>query len=122
MGSYAIRNLYSSSRKQKKQNIISFHFIKVVFLYKINHKNIHIFFTDYAKAFDCVDHNKLWKILRDGNTSPPYLPPEKSVCRSRSSSENLTCYNRLVQNWERSTSRLDIVTPLIQLLCRVQFS
>ena len=28
-----------------------------------------------------MDHNKLWKILRDGNTSPPYLPPEKLVCR-----------------------------------------
>ena len=28
-------------------------------------KNIYFFFTDYAKAFDCVDHNKLWKILRE---------------------------------------------------------
>ena len=27
-------------------------------------KNIYFCFTDYAKAFDCVDHNKLWKILR----------------------------------------------------------
>ena len=26
-------------------------------------KNIYLCFTDYAKAFDCVDHNKLWKIL-----------------------------------------------------------
>ena len=26
-------------------------------------KNIHFSFADYAKAFDCVDHNKLWKIL-----------------------------------------------------------
>ena len=47
-----------------------------------------ISFTDYAKVFDCVDHNKLWKILRDGNTRPPYLTPEKSVCRSRSNSSN----------------------------------
>ena len=31
-----------------------------------------------------MDHDKLWKILRDGNTRPPYLPPEKPVCRSRS--------------------------------------
>ena len=46
-----------------------------------------ICFIDYAKAFDCVDHNKLWKILkRDENTRPPYLPPVKPVCRSRSSS------------------------------------
>ena len=29
-------------------------------------KNIYFCFIDYAKAFDCVDHNKLWKILQDG--------------------------------------------------------
>ena len=29
------------------------------------HKNIHFCFLDYAKAFDCVDHNKLWKILKE---------------------------------------------------------
>ena len=28
-------------------------------------KNIYFFFVDYAKAFDCVDHNKLWKILKE---------------------------------------------------------
>ena len=28
-------------------------------------KNIYFFFTDYAKAFNCVDHNKLWKILKE---------------------------------------------------------
>ena len=39
-----------------------------------------------AKVFDCVDHNKLWKILRDENIRPPYMPPEKSVCRSGSNS------------------------------------
>ena len=49
-------------------------------------KNIDFCFIDYAKAFDCVDHNKLWKILRDGNTRPPDLPPEKSAWRSRSNS------------------------------------
>ena len=37
-------------------------------------KNIYFCFLDCAKAFDCVDHNKLWKILeRDGNTRPPLL-------------------------------------------------
>ena len=49
-------------------------------------KNINFCFLDYAKAFDCVDHNKLENSLRDGNTRPPYLPPEKSVYRSRSKS------------------------------------
>ena len=49
-------------------------------------KNIYFCFIDYFKAFDCVDHKNLWKILRDGNTRPPDLPPETSVCRSRSNS------------------------------------
>ena len=30
-------------------------------------KNIYFCFIDYAKAFDCVDHNKLWKILKEGS-------------------------------------------------------
>ena len=47
-------------------------------------KNIYFCFIDYAKAFDCVDHNKLENSQRDENTRPPDLPLEKSVCRSRS--------------------------------------
>ena len=43
-------------------------------------KNIYFCFTDYAKAFDCVDHNKLENSSKDGHTRPPGLPPEKSVC------------------------------------------
>ena len=49
-------------------------------------KNIYFCFIDYAKTFDCVDHNKLWKTERDGNTRPPDLPLEKPVCRSGSNS------------------------------------
>ena len=45
-------------------------------------KNNYFCFIDYAKAFDCVDHNKLENSERDGNTRPPKLPLEKSVCRS----------------------------------------
>ena len=41
---------------------------------------------DYAKAFDCVDHNKLENSGRDVNTRPPELPLEKHLCRSRSNS------------------------------------
>ena len=47
-------------------------------------KNIYFCFIDYTKAFDCVNQNKLENSSRDGNTRPPDLPPEKSVCRSRS--------------------------------------
>ena len=50
-------------------------------------KNIYFCFIDYAKVFDCVDHNKLWKIVKEmGNTRPPNLPLEKPVCRSGSNS------------------------------------
>ena len=49
-------------------------------------KNIYFCFIEYAKAFDCVDHNKLENSSRDGNTRPPDLTPEKSVCRIRSNS------------------------------------
>ena len=63
-----IANLIGSSKKQEFQ------------------KNIYFCFIDYAKVFDCVDHNKLESSSRDGNTRPPDLPLEKSVCRSGNSS------------------------------------
>ena len=40
-------------------------------------KNIYFCFIDYAKAFDCVDHNKLWKILKEMGI------PEHLICRLR---------------------------------------
>ena len=50
-------------------------------------KNIYLCFIDYTKAFDSVDHNKLWRILQEmGIPDLPDLPPKKSVYRSRSNS------------------------------------
>ena len=50
-------------------------------------KNIYFCFIDYARAFDCVDHHKLWKILKEmGNTRPLDLTLKKPVCRSGSNS------------------------------------
>ena len=49
-------------------------------------KNMYCCFFDYAKAFDCVDHNKLENSERDGNTRPPDLTLEKPTCRSESNS------------------------------------
>ena len=61
-------------------------------------KNLYFCFIDYAKAFVCVDHNKLENSSRDGNTRPPDLPLEKSVCRSRR--------NSLELNMEQTASKL----------------
>ena len=49
-------------------------------------KSIYFSFIDYTKAFDCVDHNKLWNIFKEMGILDPYLSPEKPVCRSRSNS------------------------------------
>ena len=60
-------------------------------------ENIYFCFIDYTKTFDCVVHNKLWKILQkmensskilqeNSSTRSPYQSPEKTVCRSRSNS------------------------------------
>ena len=50
-------------------------------------KNIYFCFMDYAKAFDCVDHNKLWKILKETGV-PDYLTwlSKKRICWSGSNS------------------------------------
>ena len=48
-------------------------------------KNIYFCFIDYAKAFDCVDHNQLSKILNDMGI-PDHLTFEKFVCKSGSNS------------------------------------
>ena len=48
-------------------------------------KNIYFCFIDYAKTFDSVDQNKLWKILEEIGI-PDHLPLEKPVCRSGNNS------------------------------------
>jgi len=49
-------------------------------------QNIYFCFIDYAKAFDCVDHNKLENSSRDGNIRSSDLSLEKCLCRSESNS------------------------------------
>ena len=73
--------------------------------------NIDFCFIDYAKAFDCVDHNKLWEILKEmGIPDHLDLLLEKPICRS---GNNWTWNNRLVPNRKRRMSRLHIVILLI---------
>ena len=72
-------------------------------------KNIYLCFIDYAKAFDCVDYNKLWKILKELGI------PDHLTCLLRNlyAGQEATINNKLVPNRKRSTSRLYIVTLLI---------
>ena len=82
-------------------------------------KNIYLSFIDYAKTFDCVDHNKLWKILKEMGI------PDHLTCLLRNLYAgqkqqleldivpNMVPNNRLVPNWERSTLKLYIVMLLI---------
>ena len=72
-------------------------------------KNIYFCFVDYAKAFDCVDHNKLWKILKEMGI------PDHLTCLLRNlyvtkQQLELDIEQQTGPNRKRSTSRLYIVT------------
>ena len=49
----------------------AYHAVTLYFSLSIKQKNIYFCFVDYAKAFDCVDHNKLWKILHPDFSEAP---------------------------------------------------
>ena len=75
-------------------------------------KNIYSCFIDYTKAFDCVDHNKVWNIIKEMRI------PDHLTCLLRNllqvkKKQNWTWNNRLATNQERSMSRLYTVTLLI---------
>ena len=76
-------------------------------------KNIYFCFNDYAKAFDCVVHNKLWKILKEMGIPDHLTFLLRNLHAVRKQQLELTWNNRLVPNRKRSTSRLYIVTLLI---------
>ena len=77
-------------------------------------KNIYFCFIDYTKAFDCVNHNKLWKMPREMGI------PDHLTCflRNLYAGQEATVRTGhgktdMVPNWERSTSKRYIVTLLI---------
>ena len=74
-------------------------------------KNIYFCFIDYAKAFDGVDHHKLWKILKDMGISDHL----SCLLRNLYAGQDATVRT----NRERSMSRLYIVILLTELICRV---
>ena len=76
--------------------------------------NIYFCFIDYAKAFDCADHNKLWKILKEMVFGILKIPNHLNcLLRNLYAGQKATWNNRLVPNKKRSTSRLYIVTLII---------
>ena len=76
-------------------------------------KNIYFCFMDYDKAFDCVDHNKLWKILRDGEYLTTWPAPWE-ICRQIKKQQlELDMEQQTGSKLGKSMSRLYIVTLLI---------
>ena len=81
---------------------------------RVPEKNVYFCFICYTKAFDCVDHNKLWKILQEMGI------PDHLTCLLRNLYAGQEVTARAGQGtidwapkWERSTSRLYTVTLLI---------
>ena len=76
-------------------------------------KNIYFCFIDYAKAFDCVDHHKLWKILKEMGIPDHLTCLLRNLYAGQEAILELDMERRLVPNRKRSMSRLYIVTLLI---------
>ena len=76
-------------------------------------KNIYFCLIDYAKAFDCVDHNKLWKILNEMEYQTT-LPGSWEICMLvRKQQLELDMEQRTGSKSGKNMSRLYIVTLLI---------
>ena len=73
-------------------------------------KNIYFCFIDYAKAFDCVDHNKLWKILKEIEIPDHMTYSLRNLYAGQEATGRI---GQLVPNQERSTTRIYTVTLLI---------
>ena len=76
-------------------------------------KNIYFCFIDYAKAFDCVDHNKLWKILQETGIPDHLTCLLRNLYEIKKQQLELDMEQQTGPNRKRSASRLYIVTLLI---------
>ena len=76
-------------------------------------KNIYICFIDYAKVFDCVDHNKLWKILKEMGIPDHLTGLLRYLYAGQEATVRSGHGTGLVQNRKSSMSKLYIVTLLI---------
>ena len=76
-------------------------------------KIIYFCFIDYAKAFDYVDHTKLWKILKEMGIPDHLTCLLRNPYAGQEATVTMTWNNSLASNRKRSVSRLYIVTLLI---------
>ena len=84
-------------------------------------KNIYFCFIVYAKAFDCEDHNELWKILKEMGI-PDYLTCLlRNLYTGQEQQLELDMEQHLIPNKEMNMSQMYIVTLLIQLICRIHY-
>ena len=72
-----------------------------------------ICFIDYAKAFDCADHNKLWKILKEMGILDHLTWLLRNLYAGQKATVRTGLNNRLVPHRKRNMSRLYIVTLFI---------
>ena len=76
-------------------------------------KSIYFCLIDYTKAFDCVDHNKLWKILQEMGILDHLTCLLRNLYAGQEATLRIGHGKWTGPNWERSISRLYIVTLLI---------
>ena len=76
-------------------------------------KTMSFCFIDYTKAVDCVDHNKLWKNVKAMGIPDHFTCLLRNLYAGQEAAVRTRLNNELVQNWEKSTSWLYIVTLLI---------
>ena len=107
---HELPNVQAGFRKGKgmRDQVANIHWI----IEKASEFQKNICFIDYTKAFDCVDHNKLWKILQEMGIPDHLTCLLRNVCAAQEVIE-WNMEQRLVPNWERNMSRLYIVTLLI---------
>ena len=66
-------------------------------------KNIYFLFIDYAKAFDCVDHNKLWKILQEMGVSHHLICLLRNLCAGKKATGRI---GHITTNWFQTGKEL----------------
>jgi len=76
-------------------------------------KNVYFCFIDYAKAFDCVNHNKLWKILQEMGISDHLTSLMRNLCADEEATVRTGYGTTTGSKLGRDMSRLYIVTPLV---------